>query len=84
MFKVVQVRLEWVVVNFKEVLDVSVKIKIHSLCLKNLFFGRDHCVKNVRIRSYSGPYFPTFGLNTKRYFVSLRIFTPNAGKYGPE
>ena len=33
---------------------------------------------------FSGPYFPTFGLNTKRYFVSLRIFTPNAGKYGPE
>ena len=24
----------------------------------------DHCVKNVRIRSYSGPYFPAFGLNT--------------------
>ena len=23
-----------------------------------------HCVKSVRIRSYSGPYFPTFELNT--------------------
>ena len=23
-----------------------------------------HCVKSVRIRSFSGPYFPTFGLNT--------------------
>ena len=22
-----------------------------------------HCVKNVRIRSYSGSYFPAFGLN---------------------
>ena len=32
-----------------------------------------HCVKNVRIRSYSGPYFPAFGLNTKKYSVSLRI-----------
>ena len=32
-----------------------------------------HCVKNVRIRSYSGPYFPVFGLNTERYGVSLRI-----------
>ena len=30
-------------------------------------------VKSVRIRSYSGPYFPTFGLNTERYGVSLRI-----------
>ena len=31
------------------------------------------CVKNVRIRSYSGPYFPTFGLNMKRYSVSLQM-----------
>ena len=23
-----------------------------------------HCVKSIRIRSYSGPYFPAFGLNT--------------------
>ena len=30
----------------------------------------NHCVKRVRIQSYSGPYFPTFGLNT--------------GKCGPE
>ena len=26
-----------------------------------------HCVKSVRIRSYSGPYFAAFGLNTGRY-----------------
>ena len=32
-----------------------------------------HCVKYVQIRTFSGPYFPAFGLNTKRYFVSLRI-----------
>ena len=32
-----------------------------------------HCVKSVRIRSYSGPYFPTFGLNTEGYSLSLRI-----------
>ena len=32
-----------------------------------------HCVKSVRIRRFSGPYFPAFGLNTKRYGVSLRI-----------
>ena len=31
------------------------------------------CVKSVHIRSYSGPYFPAFGLNTERYSVSLRI-----------
>ena len=32
-----------------------------------------HSVKIVRIRGYSGPYFPGFGLNTERYSVSLRI-----------
>ena len=26
-----------------------------------------HCVKSVRIRSFSGPYFPTLELNTQRY-----------------
>ena len=30
-------------------------------------------MKNVRIRSYEGPYFPAFGLNTERYSVSLLI-----------
>ena len=28
-----------------------------------------------------GPYFPAFGLNTDKY---LSVFSPNAGKYGPE
>ena len=32
-----------------------------------------HCVKSVRIRSYSGPYFSAFRLNTESYGVSLRI-----------
>ena len=32
-----------------------------------------HCVKRVCIRSFSGTYFPAFGVNI-----------PNAGKYGPE
>ena len=30
-------------------------------------------MKSIRIRSFSGPYFPAFGLNTKRCGVSLRI-----------
>ena len=30
---------------------------------------------------FSGPYFPAFGLSTERY---LSVFSPNAGKYGPE
>ena len=44
-------------------------------------------MKGVRIRSYSGPHFPAFGLNTERYIVNteyLFVFSPNAGKYGPE
>ena len=32
-----------------------------------------HCVKRVRIRSYSGQHFPAFGLNKERYGVSLCI-----------
>ena len=28
--------------------------------------GANHCVKSVRIRSFTGPYFPTFGLNTEQ------------------
>ena len=32
-------------------------------------------VKSVFIWSFSGPYFPAFGLNVERYFVSLRIQT---------
>ena len=32
-----------------------------------------NCAKSVRIWSFSGPYFPAFRLNTKRYRVSLCI-----------
>ena len=32
-----------------------------------------HCEKCVHTRSYSGPHFPAFELNTERYSVSLRI-----------
>ena len=39
-----------------------------------------YCVKSVHIRSYSGPHFPAFVLNT----VYLSVFSPNAGKFGPE
>ena len=46
--------------------------KGHSFCrniLVGIFFfkvnnGNTHCVKIVRIRSFSGPYFPAFWLNT--------------------
>ena len=36
-------------------------------------------MKNVRIRSYSGPHSLAFGLNTERYTLSLHI-QPECGK----
>ena len=33
----------------------------------------NHCMKSVRIRSYSGSYFPAFGLNTERYSVYRHV-----------
>ena len=48
-------------------------------------------MKSVHIRSYSGPYFPAFGLIMERYSVSLLIqseygkirtrITPNTGTF---
>ena len=44
-----------------------------------------HCAKIVRIRSFSGQYFPAFALNTESYGVyGVFLLSPNAGKYGPE
>ena len=40
---------------------------------------RTQCVKSVCIRSFSGPYFPAFGLNIERYGVYFRI-QPECGK----
>ena len=59
-------------------MDLLAKIvmKNHYLplwCIKFPFCvqGNGHCVKSVPIRSYSGPHFPAFGLNTERCGVSL-------------
>ena len=46
---------------------------ISPLQQQNTLFCDLHQVKSVHIRSYSGPYFPAFELNTERYGVSLRI-----------
>ena len=42
-----------------------------------------HCVKIVRIRSFPGPCFPAFRLNTEST-EHLFVFSPNAGRHGPE
>ena len=45
-----------------------------NLLVNSSFKGvKRHCVKSVRIRSYSCPDFPAFGLKTERYSVSVRI-----------
>ena len=44
-----------------------------GLALKEL--KKLHCVKSVRIRSYSGPYLPALGLNAERYRLALRVQT---------
>ena len=45
----------------------------------------NHCMKIVRIMSFSGLYSPAFEQNMERYFVSLHyVFSSNARKYGLE
>ena len=55
----------------------SIIIIIQISELSNKFFLLNylqiHCVTSVPIRSYSGQYFPAFGLKTKSHRVSLRI-----------
>ena len=43
-----------------------------KICQDTVFIWSIDCVKSVRIRSYSGPYFPAFGLKMERYGVSRR------------
>ena len=38
-----------------------------------------HCVNSVHIRSYSGPHFLAFGLNTERYGTSRLLFQFECG-----
>ena len=55
------------------------------MLLEEIFKVACYCVKNVRIRGFSSPHFPAFGMNTDEYgdeYGDLR--SPNAGKYGPE
>ena len=46
---------------------------IEKHLFRSLFFSKRHCVESLRIKSYSGPYFPAYEINTERYGVSLRI-----------
>ena len=64
--------------------DVSSNIVFWTLNKKprsieiNLF----HYVKSARIQSFSGPYFPVFGLYTERFFGKMRTRkTPNTDTF---
>ena len=46
---------------------------IHKVFNRIEFMCQSHYVKSDRIQSYSGPYFPAFGLNTERYGVSENL-----------
>ena len=60
-------------ISEKEILDNNLIISFSNKNKKFKKYQKMHCEKSARIWSFSGPYFPTFGLNTERYFVSLRI-----------
>ena len=49
------------------------KITLLHKKLRGLNTKKIHCVRSVRIRSYSGLHLPAFGLNTDIYHVFLRI-----------
>ena len=58
--------------------DENLKILVNSILLHDAdhfcsIVCNEHCVKSARIRSFSGLYFPAFGLNTERYGVFLLI-----------
>ena len=49
---------------------------VHAMIIyflvQNIWFSAENninWVKSIRIRSFSGPYFPAFGLNTEIYFI---------------
>ena len=52
----------------------SGRLHLNLVIILMVHFGQSfHCVKSVQIRSFSGPHFPVFGLNTESYSVNLRI-----------
>ena len=47
----------------------NISLKSFGFETLRLVIKGTHYVKSVLIRSYSGPHFPTFGLNMERYGV---------------
>ena len=64
------------IIDLQNLKNLSRKV---SICLTNFlaklnpYLFITHYVKSAHIRSFCGPYFPAFGVNTQRYGVSLCI-----------
>ena len=54
-------------VSCNSLLITYVSIKIRDLSCKLKVEWGMHCVKSVQIRNFSGPYFPVFSPNTRKY-----------------
>ena len=46
--------------------------KTSHLILETSILSTVHCVKSVQIRSFSGPYFPVFRLDTNIYYLRIQ------------
>ena len=67
--KIVEAFISQLLLQKSSILNIWVlntPLNMEQLEIKN-------CVKRVRMWNHYVPYFPVFGLNTKRYSVSLRI-----------
>ena len=62
----------WNPIEYVKVYAFNTDTKIRVMCSSKVANGQ-HYVDSNRIWSFSGPYFPIFGLNTKIYRVNLRI-----------
>ena len=52
-------------------------IKTTKLINSSLYISILHCMKSIRIQSYSGPYFPAFGLNTEGILLVNNVTVMN-------
>ena len=59
--------------NIRKVSTVGISCLLLIITTEEQKWSLNHCLKIVRIRSYSGPYFLAFGLHTERYSISLLI-----------
>ena len=54
----------------------------HSEIFQDVFWCRLQCVKRALIRSFSGPYFPAFGLNLSLFSPSAENTNQEKSEYG--